>query len=852
MRKKLIAIFTILILLFNNLSVFAAVTPDVYYSNVRVALKSMSSKQMKVTLNGDYVLRLKVKNQSGQEFESFKTNLKSDSIVDLKIEGGKIKYLDKLCDVLELEPVLNNSTLILPIPSSPDKTRTYLGDFRFVISDESILPINKIDVENYLIGVIGNEMGFDVPGGASEAYKVQAVASRTYALKNIKPSSSFDLYDDTSSQVYKGILSGKETNYDNIIKAINETKGEVLTYNGELINAYFSASNGGYTEISGNVWSTNFSYLDTKYDEFDDPAKTSNVRKMQWTRKLTTSQMEANMLSNGTLASGHKFSKIDLGSISKFTSGRISNMNLECYFNLDSGKIKSLIGTDKDIINVAFNKINNEDVYTFTLTQGEITLKVADINKKLKDLKYLNGVDSFKNINISEVKKDLEGKVIELPIYYTKTLNKSTSRNFLDYVEGNKRTNTLLSTLYNVTYDASTSTYTFSGRGFGHGVGMSQYGAINRAYVGQKYKDILAFYYPNTKITNLNVILKSIGIDKGEVLAEQPVKINVYTYDSNNQFSFIIYNNDSEEVQRTEYSQSSLLEFTPSTIGNYKVVINIKQEGSDKEYDVRQTVNFKVFDVPKISKISILQDKIYEKKAASFRVDAVNGTTKGKFYEFEVIKDGKSIFKKSQDSNVLSYTPSSIGEYILKVKIKDKMSTNQWDDEKEIKFSVQKEPIRLNINRTLKKGMKGTDVKILQEALIKLKYLKYSKPNSVYDTATLNAVKNLQKANNLKADGVFGAGTKKVLEDRLNGVAIGSITNRTVTSTNIIYLNVGSKGQDVLRLQNRLKQLGYLNAKYVTGYFGTVTQNALKTYQKANKLPQTGVLDSATYNKLYK
>ncbi|GFR35986.1 SpoIID/LytB domain-containing protein [Thermobrachium celere] len=848
MRRKLIGIFIMFILLFNNLSVFAAVTPDVYYSNVRVALKSMSSKQMKLVLNGDYILRLKVKNQSEQEFESFKTTLQSGTSIEIKVESDKIKYLDKACDILELEPVLSDSNLTI----ISNYTRSYLGHFRFIISSGNILPINKIDVENYLVGVIGHEIGFNVP---FEAHKVQAVATRTYALEKIKFSNTFDLYDDESSQVYKGVLVGQELKYkDNIIKAIEETKGEVLTYKGNLISAYFSASNGGYTELSSNVWTADLPYIVSRYDEYDDPSKISNQKKMQWTKSFTTKQMEEIMLANETLSNGHCFSKIDLESITRFESGRIKNMYLECYFIINSSNIKKLLNTDKELVDVRLDNINSEPVYRFSLNEGTIILKLTELDSTLKKLGYIKrNVDNFKFIKLEDIKKDENGNVTELKIYYNKTLDKTSSRNFLDIVdkENNKKKVTLSSSLYDISYIESSDTYKFSGKGYGHGVGMSQYGVINRAYAGQKYSDILEFYFPKTNLTNLNVILRSIETDKSELIVKQPVTIKVNTYDLNNKFSFVVYK-DSEEIKRIEDTQTNILDFVPNDIGIYKVVIKIKQEDSNRDYDVINTISLKVFNKPKINEINILQDKIYEKKTASFRVDAVNGTTKGKFYEFEVIKDGKSIFKKSQDSNVLSYTPSSIGEYILKVRIKDKMSTNQWDDEKEIKFSVQKEPIRLNINRTLKKGMKGADVKILQEALIKLKYLKYSKPNSVYDTATLNAVKNLQKANKLKADGVFGAGTKKVLEDRLNGVAIGSITNRAVTSTNIIYLNVGSKGQDVLRLQNRLKQLGYLNAKYVTGYFGTVTQNALKTYQKANKLPQTGVLDSATYNKIYK
>mgnify|MGYP000399922022 FL=1 len=89
--------------------------------------------------------------------------------------------------------------------------------------------VNVLPVEQYLYGVVGKEMS---PSWSEEALKAQAVAARTYAIahKSRFSQRGFDLTDDTSSQVYAGI-NGESPS---IIKAVNATKGEIITYQAGL------------------------------------------------------------------------------------------------------------------------------------------------------------------------------------------------------------------------------------------------------------------------------------------------------------------------------------------------------------------------------------------------------------------------------------------------------------------------------------------------------------------------------------------------------------------------------------------------------------------------------------------
>jgi stage II sporulation protein D len=111
----------------------------------------------------------------------------------------------------------------------------------------SLNAVNAVPVDQYVKGVIPNESPASWPQAALEA---QAVASRSYALSVQVSGNGFDLYDNTSSQVYKGLSS--ETAASN--EAAEATKGQVLTYGGQIAETYFSACSGGHTESIQNVF----------------------------------------------------------------------------------------------------------------------------------------------------------------------------------------------------------------------------------------------------------------------------------------------------------------------------------------------------------------------------------------------------------------------------------------------------------------------------------------------------------------------------------------------------------------------------------------------------------------------
>jgi stage II sporulation protein D len=126
----------------------------------------------------------------------------------------------------------------------------YRGALEVVPTDSdraSLNAVNALPVDQYVKGVIPNESPASWPQAALEA---QAVASRSYALSVQVGGNGFDLYDNTSSQVYKGLSS--ETAASN--EAAEATRGQVLTYEGQIAETYFSACSGGHTESIQNVF----------------------------------------------------------------------------------------------------------------------------------------------------------------------------------------------------------------------------------------------------------------------------------------------------------------------------------------------------------------------------------------------------------------------------------------------------------------------------------------------------------------------------------------------------------------------------------------------------------------------
>ena len=137
--------------------------------------------------------------------------------------------------------------------------RPYRGRIEVFANPRGALTVvNVVGLEDYVRGVVANELS---PGGypALEAQKAQAIAARTYALRNLGQfkSQGFDLLPTIRSQVYRGLSSEHPLS----TRAVDETRGLIATYNGEPINALYTSTCGGRTEASENIFNDAVPYL---------------------------------------------------------------------------------------------------------------------------------------------------------------------------------------------------------------------------------------------------------------------------------------------------------------------------------------------------------------------------------------------------------------------------------------------------------------------------------------------------------------------------------------------------------------------------------------------------------------
>ncbi|MCP9940294.1 SpoIID/LytB domain-containing protein, partial [Synechococcus sp. Cruz CV12-2-Slac-r] len=185
----------------------------------------------------------------------------------LRAEGAEISGLPSgAIAELWISPESPNGSLWL-------QQRRYRGRLQLLLHRGRIQAINRLGIESYLPSVVGAEMPHQWP---QEALRVQSVAARSYALRQLRPEANYDLKATVSSQVYRGL----ESETDSTREAVASTRSLVLTHAKRIIDAVFHSSSGGRTENSGEVWPRQVPYLKSvaDYDQ-DSPV-------FRWTKQF--------------------------------------------------------------------------------------------------------------------------------------------------------------------------------------------------------------------------------------------------------------------------------------------------------------------------------------------------------------------------------------------------------------------------------------------------------------------------------------------------------------------------------------------------------------------------------------
>ena len=158
------------------------------------------------------------------------------------------------------------------------------------LQESDMTVINHLSMQEYLYGVVPREIGGNSP---IEAVKAQAIVARTYAAKNYGRRSKlgFDLMPTVDDQAY----GGYEWENKNSNKAVDDTYGQVVVYDGELIGGFYFSTSGGYTESSENVWGGKYDYLRAVPDTYE-PNVEGNT---SWEVKMSSDEVKKALKKNG-------------------------------------------------------------------------------------------------------------------------------------------------------------------------------------------------------------------------------------------------------------------------------------------------------------------------------------------------------------------------------------------------------------------------------------------------------------------------------------------------------------------------------------------------------------------------
>lgn len=190
-------------------------------------------------------------------------------------------------------------TAVTAAPTSPATSvnvgeRGYRGRLEFSRDNRGITIVDRLGVESYLAGVLSAEMGRR-DSTDTEALDAQAIVSRTFALKNVgkRRSEGFDLYATVSDQVYGGINAETPMAWD----AVRQTSGQVLTWQGTLIAAFFHSTCGGRTADGTEIFvGADRPYLKSVPDLDDNGQAFCRISpRFQWRQEWTRAALLATL-----------------------------------------------------------------------------------------------------------------------------------------------------------------------------------------------------------------------------------------------------------------------------------------------------------------------------------------------------------------------------------------------------------------------------------------------------------------------------------------------------------------------------------------------------------------------------
>lgn len=349
-----------------------------------------------------------------------------------------------------------------------DSDGLYEGDLKLSIRDDVIRPVLHIFIEDYLLGVVPYEMGDSFP---LEALKAQAIAARTYALKRSGSPEDYDVEDTTNDQAFRGRSSSSPLSE----QAVKETSGVCGVYQGGLADCYYSASNGGQTELGQHVWPKDdpnaYGYMDMRDDPFDYENDASTVKTFTLKKKP------------GSEGVGHSLHSALVSAISEPLS------------KLGYAAEDSLVRID-EVVDVLL-LTPKYDEPSRLMTQVQFDIKVSVREYAFRDTTNVPCTLSETLPNASPSPTPMPTAT---PAYSPfKPLDHVFCVTLDIFPDAEKAMGLSINVYQNELIQIVDigSAFVFESRRFGHGVGMSQRGAQQMAAkYDMTHEHILSFYYP--------------------------------------------------------------------------------------------------------------------------------------------------------------------------------------------------------------------------------------------------------------------------------------------------------------------------------------------------------------------
>lgn len=374
---------------------------------------------------------------------------------------------------------------------------SYRGSIEISATDRGLVIINEVPMEEYLYAVLPSEMPVSY---GMEALKVQAVCARSYAYKQLLQNSyrqyGAHIDDSTAYQVYNNYAETKET-----INAVKETCGQVITYEDEVITAYYFSTSCGSTSSMSDVWGADGTY-EYLQGALQSKERAEYIKRM---KDLEPNEEDSNVVA----VMNENLKSIDFSDEMVFREflEKKTEKTIEEEFAWYRWKTELSYEEIKENLESKLQQryeVNPKLILTEIKTNGMTDYESLPIST-IGDVTGIEVVERKPSGIVTKIRfVGTQNTILVCSEYNVRTLLAPTNSIIYRQDDSKIENQTLLPSAFFVT-DQTEKGIKITGGGYGHGVGMSQNGVKALSDLGYQYEEIVAYYYRNTHLKNLYV-----------------------------------------------------------------------------------------------------------------------------------------------------------------------------------------------------------------------------------------------------------------------------------------------------------------------------------------------------------